>query len=371
MNFENKTGKIGRTKAVALTIILMTAAVTGCLSSESEDDNSLVIVTYDVYALSDEMISTFENQTGIEVEMVKLADSGSILSYLIQQKGTGANDLAIGLDNTYLQTAIDFDLLSESQTDIKGISSEAYSPYEGKLAIPFDMGHICLNYDSSIVDGVNLSVPTSLWNLTEEEWRGKVALPSPMSSSPGRGFMLAPLDYFEYTTDSYHGFDTWWSSMRDNDVIITPGWSEAYEIHYTGGYGEYMPGYVGDAHITVSYCHSPGVEAWYNGNWTKSASLDLDRASFFQVEYASVVQGGNAENADLFIEYLLSPEVNALMPTQNMMYSVLEGQDLPEEGGYRHHSIVPAQNANITSMAISLNIDAWLDRWNSAMTEGE
>ena len=97
MNFENKTGKIGRTKAVALTIILMTAAVTGCLSSESEDDNSLVIVTYDVYALSDEMISTFENQTGIEVEMVKLADSGSILSYLIQQKGTGANDLAIGL----------------------------------------------------------------------------------------------------------------------------------------------------------------------------------------------------------------------------------------------------------------------------------
>ena len=86
MNFESKTRKIGRTKAVALTIILMTAAVTGCLSSESEDDNSLVIVTYDVYALSDEMISAFENRTGIEVEMVKLADSGSILSYLIQQK---------------------------------------------------------------------------------------------------------------------------------------------------------------------------------------------------------------------------------------------------------------------------------------------
>ena len=135
-------------------------------------------------------------------------------------------------------------MLSESQTDIKGISSEAYSPYEGRLAIPFDMGHICLNYDSSIVDGVNLSVPTSLWNLTEEEWKGKVALPSPMSSSPGRGFMLATLDYFEYTTDSYHGFDSWWSSMRDNDVIITPGWSEAYEIHYTGGYGE-----------SVSYTH--------------------------------------------------------------------------------------------------------------------
>ena len=214
MNLENTSRTIRNTKTVALTIILMTSAVSGCLSEESGNDNQLVIVTYDVYALSEQMISTFENQSGIEVEMVKLADSGSILSYLIQQKGTGANDLAIGLDNTYLQTAIDFDLLSESQTDIQGISPEAYGPYEGKLAIPFDMGHICLNYDSDVVDGVNLSVPTSLWNLTEEEWKGRVALPSPMSSSPGRGFMLATLDYLGYTTDSYQGFDTWLSRIH-------------------------------------------------------------------------------------------------------------------------------------------------------------
>ena len=62
MNLENTSRTIRNTKTVALTIILMTSAVSGCLSEESGNDNQLVIVTYDVYALSEQMISTFENQ---------------------------------------------------------------------------------------------------------------------------------------------------------------------------------------------------------------------------------------------------------------------------------------------------------------------
>ena len=70
------------------------------------------------------------------------------------------------------------------------------------------MGFICLNYDSSIVDGLNFTVPTSLWNLTEPEWKGKVALPSPITSSPGRGFMLATLDYFDWQNND-EDFSDW------------------------------------------------------------------------------------------------------------------------------------------------------------------
>lgn len=50
--------------------------------------------------------------------------------------------------------------------------------------------------------------------------------------------------------------------MKNNDVIVTSGWTEAYEIHYSGGYGVWTEGHIGDAAITVSYCHSPGVEAF-------------------------------------------------------------------------------------------------------------
>ena len=183
--------------------LILFPSFSGCISDD-RSDNELVILTYDVNALSDSMISKFENSTGLEVKMIKVEDSGSILSYLIQNKGVGNVDLAIGLDNTYLPTAIELDLLEEvsiAQDSISGRNSSdemrALGPYDGNLATPFDMGFICLNYDSSIVDGFNFTIPTSLWNLTEPEWKGKVALPSPITSSPGRGFM--PVSYTHLT----------------------------------------------------------------------------------------------------------------------------------------------------------------------------
>jgi len=332
-----------------------------------EDDGELVIVTYDVTGLTDSMLSEFENQTGYEISLTKLEDAGSILSHLLQYKGVQVSDLAIGLDNTYLQTAIDNGVLWEHFANFSNISESALIPYSGPLAVPFDQGYMCLNYDTEIVDGENMSVPTSLWNLTEDDWNGKVAIPSPETSSPGRAFMTATVDYFANDEDTNTEWTDWWTAMAENDAIITTGWSEAYETHYTGGYGEYTEGYVGDAHVVVSYCHSPGVEAWYNGNWTKSAALDLPRAAFHQVEYAAAIEGGNLDAASAFIEYLLSEEVNVNMPTENFMYSVLEDTDLPEDGGYRYHSTIPLQPAEVTAAQIAANMENWLEDWNTAM----
>ena len=385
MATRNKHKTPTKPNLILIATLLVTAPLSGCVmldeaSSEDLQDGELVIVTYDVLALSEDMISGFEESSGLTVTMLKLDDAGSILDYLIQNRGNTNVDLAIGLDNTYLQTAIEFDLLEELDLDKSGMSAPGSSlarssmdplePYDGPLAVPYDMGYICLNYDTEAVDGENLSVPTSLEDLTGPEWRGKVALPSPVSSSPGRGFMLASLDYFDWQSDEGLQFSNWWSDMVANDVVITSGWTEAYETHYTGGYGEWTEGYIGDAHITVSYCHSPGVESYYNGNWTKSATLDIPKTSLFQVEYASAVSGGNALYAKKFIEYLISPEVNSMMPYENLMYSVLDGLDLPEEDGYRSNSQIPAASASMPMEDIDDHMEAWLDQWNSAVTSG-
>ena len=385
MATRKKHKTLTKPNLILIATLLVTAPLSGCVmlneaSSEDLQDGELVIVTYDVLALSEDMISGFEESSGLNVTMLKLDDAGSILDYLIQNRGNTNVDLAIGLDNTYLQTAIEFDLLEELDLNKSGMSApgsfpgrssmDPLEPYDGPLAVPYDMGYICLNYDTEAVDGENLSVPTSLEDLTGPGWRGKVALPSPVSSSPGRGFMLASLDYFDWQSDDGLQFSNWWSDMVANDVVITSGWTEAYETHYTGGYGEWTEGYIGDAHITVSYCHSPGVESYYNGNWTKSATLDIPKTSLFQVEYASAVSGGNALYAKKFIEYLISPEVNSMMPYENLMYSVLDGLDLPEEDGYRSNSQIPAAPASIPREDIDDHMEAGLDQWNSAVTSG-
>ena len=152
-------------------MIVLNLGISGCISqtideegipvTDTTDDGELVIVTYDVYGLTEEMLSNFENQTGYNITMTKLDDAGSVLDHLLQYKGAQVSDLAIGLDNTYLQTAIDNNVLWPHEVNLSGLSEIALAPYDGALAAPFDHGYICLNYDSSVVDGTNYTVPTS------------------------------------------------------------------------------------------------------------------------------------------------------------------------------------------------------------------
>ena len=341
----------------------------GCaiLEPGRASDGVLRLLTYDIAAFSDEMLDEFTNQTGYPIEIIRTDDSGGILEQLLQTQQAQQADLAIGLDNTYLQTALNFCLLQPHNANVSGISSTALEPYDGPNAVPFDRGDVCLNYDETRVDGTNLTVPISLWNLTEPEWSGLTAFPSPLTSSPGRAFMSATVDYFENDEDNTTDAFDWWRAMADNGAIFTTGWTEAYEIHYSGGYGEWVEGHLGDAAMTVSYCHSPGVEAFYGGNWTKSTSLTLERSTFHQVEYAGLINGGTElEAANAFIEYLLSEEVNRDMPENNLMQSVLEDAVWPETDGYAYHTDAPKMNAEITNERIAEEMERWLSKWKQA-----
>ncbi len=365
-------------------LLLFTAPLSGCLetlepiTADEEgqcavldagrtSDGVLRILTYDIAAFSDEMISTFTNQTGYDVEMIRVDDSGGILEQLLQTQQAQQADLAIGLDNTYLQTALNFCLLQPHELNLTGLSETALEPYDGPNAVPFDRGDVCLNYDESRVDGTNLTEPTSLWNLTEPAWEGQTVFPSPVTSSPGRAFMSATVDYFENDEDNTTDAFDWWKAMAENGAIFTSGWTEAYEIHYSGGYGAWVEGHLGDAALTVSYCHSPGVEAFYGENWTQSTSLTLERSTFHQVEYAGIINGGTElEAANAFIAYLLSEEVNRNMPENNLMQSVLDNATWPETNGYAYHTDSPSLNAEITNERIAEEMEGWISDWKTA-----
>ena len=143
-----------------------------------EDDGKLTIVTYDVYGITPEMIEEFENRTDYEVTILKLDDAGSVLSHLLQHQDNQVADLAIGLDNTYLPIALDYDVLWQHSADVNNVSAGILNELQTPYAAPFDHGYICINYDKSIIDGENYTVPTSLWDLTSSEFSGKVAIPS-------------------------------------------------------------------------------------------------------------------------------------------------------------------------------------------------
>ena len=118
-----------RLKAILCLTVMVCASMSGCLGALEEeneslecstrsaghtDDGKLRILTYDILALSDSMVEEFTNQTGYEVEFIKEDDAGGILDQMMLTKQAQQADLMIGLDNTYLQTAIDNCLLRET-----------------------------------------------------------------------------------------------------------------------------------------------------------------------------------------------------------------------------------------------------------------
>ena len=83
---KNLISEKNRLSLLIVVMLLLMIPFSGCIGNE-EQDNELVIITYDVLALTDDMIQQFENETGLSVTLVKLDDAGSILDYLIQNEG--------------------------------------------------------------------------------------------------------------------------------------------------------------------------------------------------------------------------------------------------------------------------------------------
>jgi thiamine transport system substrate-binding protein len=378
MKTENEVGEPMTMKIVGLSLMLMLSSVAfaGCIGTEvsvNENDQpngeptTLRILSYDAFGISNEMLDEFTNQTGIEVSLSRAGDAGGVLATALQTQNAPIHDLILGIDNSYLGAALEAGLFQPIELQTGSLAARAAAPYVGNLVVPFDYGSVCINYDSTYVDGENMTVPESLWDFTGENWTGKVAVQNPRTSSPGRSFLIATTDYFANDADGDTDYADWWAAMNANEVIVTDGWTAAYETHYTGGYGQWYDGFLGDAHAVVSYCHSPGVEAFFGSNWTTSVALDIPGASFAQVEYAGIPVGaGETAAATTFIEWLLSPNINSQMPTLNYMYSALDGTDLPETDGYRHHSATPT-DAEVSPAEISANITDWLNEWDTAM----
>ncbi len=349
-----------------LPLILATASP-GCLSTTEDDESTIRILTYDVYALSDELISQFEESSGYDVVFTKVGDGGEVLETALRTQGSPLADLVIGIDNSFLQIALDHGLYQNHGISLPPLHHEATIAYSGDMVVPYDWGRVCFNIDSKYADDENVSMPVSLWNLTEEQWKGKVAVQNPRTSTPGRAFLAMTVDYFEKDSDVETGYSDWWQQMAANDVMVTSGWSESYVNLYEAGYGIWEDSFIGGAHAVVSYCHSPGAEAYWGGD-TSSSSLNISGASFLQVEYAGISngEGVNVKGARAFLEFLMDDELQATIPDANVMYPASNNHDLPA-GPYLEHTAVPDSDADISMERIADEMDDWLDTWDSVM----
>ena len=126
--------------------VLLLAPLSGCLEtidtleecvvSNGTDDNQLTILTYDSFAIPDEVLNEFTNQSGYEVEIKREGDAGSVLEKMLLTSDAPQADLAIGLDNTYLQTAQDNCLVAPHNAAVPDLNPLTLVPYAEESAVP-------------------------------------------------------------------------------------------------------------------------------------------------------------------------------------------------------------------------------------------
>jgi thiamine transport system substrate-binding protein len=323
-------------------------------------EDTVTLVTYDSFALSEGVQEAFEEETGFRLEIVRLADAGTMLNQVILSRANPLGDVLYGVDNTFLSRALEAEIFTPYEPE----AAEAIDPafvMEGFTVTPVAYGDVCLNYDAAFFAANDLAVPESLDDLTAPDYESLLVVQNPASSSPGLAFLLTTIAVFG-EGDDYDYLD-YWADLAANDVLIVDGWTEAY-------YGEFSAASEdGDRPLVVSYASSPPVEVLFMETEPETAptgAIVADDTCFRQVEYAGILEGAdNPEGAQQLIDFLVSRPFQEDLPLQMFVFPVSTEAELPEL--FVEYAAVPENPVTFSYEAIDANRERWLDEWTEAV----
>jgi thiamine transport system substrate-binding protein len=333
-----------------------TAAPTAGTAAESR---TLTVMTHDSFSVSEDVIKAFEQQENATVQVLKSGDAGQALNKAALSKDNPLADVFFGVDNTFLTRALKASIFEPYDAPALKDIPATYKLDPSNSLLPIDYGYVSINYDKAYLAKNNLAPPAKLEDLTKPEWKSKLVVENPATSSPGLAFLLATVGQFG-TTGNY----TWlnyWQDLRKNDVLVVDGWTEAYSTQFSGSSGK------GPRPLVVSYASSPPAEVFYSeGKLTDAPTAVMPSGSFLQIEFAGILKGTKQRDlAERFIDFMLSKPFQEDMPLQMFVYPVVPNTALPEI--FTKFSVVPEQPVSVPPEQIDQNREQWLDAWTKAV----
>ena len=317
----------------------------------------LVLMTHDSFAVSEGILERFQAAEGVTVRILKAGDAGSMVNQAILTRDNPLADVLYGVDNTFLSRALEADIFEPYQpASLASVPDDLELDPERRVS-PIDYGDVCLNFDRGAF--ADLAPPQRLEDLAEPAYRGMLVVQNPATSSPGLAFMLATIVRFGESGD-YTWLD-YWADLRENDVLVTSGWEEAYFSRFSGGSGE------GDRPVVVSYATSPVAEVvGVEPAPAEAPTGVVDDGCFRQIEFAAVIAGSAApELAGRFIDFMLSPEFQADIPLNMYVFPARSDASVPDV--FADHAAQVTEPLSMDSAQISANRERWLEEWTDAV----
>lgn len=343
-------------RAVAVLCAIAVALAAGCSLStggSGADSDALVLVTHDSFVLSDGVLQQFTDRTGVPVDVRAGGDAGQLASQLVLTKDDPTGDVAFGIDNTFASRVTGQGVFDDYVSPKADGGADRYDLPGNDELTAVDYGDVCLNYDSSWFDGRGVSPPSSIADLTAPQYEDLTVVENPATSSPGLAFLLGTI--VSRPDDAPPGaWKEYWKALKDNGVKVENGWTQAYDVDFSGASGG------GSRPIVVSYATSPPAEVGDDG--AAPPTRVVESSCFRQVEYAGVLHGTHKpEIAREFIDFLLSEAVQKDVPGQMYVMPVQRGTPLPET--FNEYAARPAHPLSMSPERIGDNRDDWIGQW--------
>ncbi len=327
------------------------ATTGGAASASTPAGGAVTVLTHDSFALSDDVLATFQAQTGYQLKLIKQGDGGSLVNQLVLTKDAPLGDAVFGIDNTFAGRALSAGVLTPYASPKLPADSADLATDAGGALTPTDFGDVCVNADKAWFAAKKLAVPATLDDLAKPEYKDLLVVEDAASSTPGLAFLVGTVG--AKTPSGYLGY---WATLKANGVKVVKDWSAAYYTEFSGG------GKGGTRPLVVSYASSPAATVTSDGK--DSTTVALPETCFRQVEYAAVIKGAkNEAGAKAFVDWMLSEKVQADIPGQMYMYPAVKSTKLPAE--WTTFAPVPSKPFAVPAADIAANRDAWIKAWSA------
>ena len=345
--------KCHKAVAVALVsvVVVAVAVLAGCGGGEKPTD--VVLVTHDSFAISPDVKTAFEEQSGLKLKILKAGDAGEVVTRALLTAGDPEGDVLFGVDNNLLARTLDGDVFAPYESPgLANIEARWALDPEHRVT-PIDHGEVCLNIDKEWYAERSLAPPGSIDDLVDERYRGQVVVENPATSTPGLAFLLATIARY-----GAEGWQEYWHKLRDNDVLVVDGWEEAYTARFSGASGS-----SGNRPVVVSYASSPPAEVIFRTpRPTTAPTAAIEDSCFRQIEFAGILRGArNETGARELIDFLLSKRFQEDIPLTMFVFPVSRVAALPRE--FVKYAIVPARPLSLAPAEIEANRARWVDEW--------
>lgn len=335
-------------------MLLATALlVAGC--GGSERSQTITLLAHESFTPSEGIFDEFTAETGVAVEVIAVGDAGTMVTKAALTSGNPEGDVLWGVDNTLLSRALEAQVFEPYESSsLADIDPSLFEGVPSNEVTPVDSGDVCLNYDIEWFSSRGIDPPSTFQDLVDPRYSGLLVVQSPLESSPGFAFLLATIDEF-----GEGGWQQYWQALRENDVLVTSGWTEAYYTEFSGSSG------AGSRPIVVSYGSSPPAEVLFADPPTKKAPTAVVPATCFrQVEYVGILRGTkHRREAELLIDYLVDTKFQSDLPLTQFVYPANSRVALPDV--FTAHSTRPSDPRTIAPAMIAENRLRWLEDWDS------